>query len=220
MEYKQSCPLSKTQKTQIQKLYSSVYDLFYSPEYRTKLITDISNNEYDPSFFNDNNEDPLKTIVGISHDLLNGRKPSIKAVKELDLTRYMGMWYNRANYTTSFQGPEIVKSTAEYKLLSDGKVEVVNKGYYADDKFTQVTGYANRSHFTNNGKLDVTFVYPFSGKYWVIDLGDDYEYSVVSNPTGEYLWILTRTTDYDITPIVEKLKTRGYDVSKLFYNKW
>ncbi|MBK7694460.1 MAG: lipocalin family protein [Saprospiraceae bacterium] len=31
------------------------------------------------------------------------------------------------------------------------------------------------------------------GKYWIIDLADDYSCAVVSNPNRKYLWILSRT---------------------------
>jgi len=33
-----------------------------------------------------------------------------------------------------------------------------------------------------NAKLKVTFFWPFSGNYWIIDLAPDYSYAVVENP--------------------------------------
>jgi len=40
-----------------------------------------------------------------------------------------------------------------------------------------------------NAKLKVRFFWPFSGDYWIIDLGENYEYAVVGHPKRTYLWI-------------------------------
>ncbi len=37
----------------------------------------------------------------------------------------------------------------------------------------------------------------FHGDYWIIDLGENYEYAVVGHPTRKYLWILFRTPFMD-----------------------
>jgi apolipoprotein D and lipocalin family protein len=35
---------------------------------------------------------------------------------------------------------------------------------------------------SGNAKLKVQFFWPFKGKYWIIDLADDYSYAVASHP--------------------------------------
>lgn len=44
-------------------------------------------------------------------------------------------------------------------------------------------------------KLQVSFPVTFGvpAPYWIVRLGKDYEYSVVSQPDYRYLWILSRT---------------------------
>jgi len=70
-----------------------------------------------------------------------------------------------------------------------------------------------------NAKLKVTFFWPFYGDYWIIDLGDSYEYAVVGHPGRNYLWILSRTPFMDgalYDRIVERLqKEQAYDTAKL-----
>lgn len=44
-----------------------------------------------------------------------------------------------------------------------------------------------------NAKLSVTFFWPFSGDYWILALGTEYEYAVVGTPDRKYLWFLART---------------------------
>lgn len=51
-----------------------------------------------------------------------------ETVKELDLQKYLGTWYEIARYPHSFE-KELVGVTATYSLRADGKIKVENKGY-------------------------------------------------------------------------------------------
>jgi apolipoprotein D and lipocalin family protein len=69
-----------------------------------------------------------------------------------------------------------------------------------------------------NAKLKVTFFWPFYGHYWIIGLGENYEYAVVGHPDRKYLWVLSRTPEMEETlynEILGRIKQQGYDVSKL-----
>lgn len=69
-----------------------------------------------------------------------------------------------------------------------------------------------------NAKLEVSFFRPFWGAYWIIELGADYEYSVVGHPGRDYLWILSRTRTMDPAvygEIVRRLEAQGYETSRL-----
>jgi apolipoprotein D and lipocalin family protein len=71
---------------------------------------------------------------------------------------------------------------------------------------------------SGNAKLKVQFFWPFKGKYWIIDLADDYSYAVVSHPNKNYLWILSRKPKIDeaiYQGIITRLKAKGFDLSKL-----
>ena len=73
---------------------------------------------------------------------------------------------------------------------------------------------------TNNTKWKVQFIWPLKADYWVIDLGDDYEYAVVGQPKRGYLWILSRTPTLApdvLDGILRRLCDNGYDPSKLSY---
>ena len=49
-------------------------------------------------------------------------------VNRLDLKRYMGKWYEIARFDHRFERG-LIGNTAEYKLLSDGTIQVINQGY-------------------------------------------------------------------------------------------
>lgn len=69
-----------------------------------------------------------------------------------------------------------------------------------------------------NAKLKVTSFWSFYGHYWIIDLGQNYEYAVVGHPDRKYLWVLSRTPEMDealYSQILIRISKQGYDVSKL-----
>ncbi len=71
---------------------------------------------------------------------------------------------------------------------------------------------------SGNAKLKVQFFWPFKGKYWIIDLADDYSYAVVGHPNKNYLWILSRTptmTDSLYQQITSRIAEKGFDITKL-----
>ena len=49
-------------------------------------------------------------------------------VKELDLNRYLGKWYEIARFPHSFE-KNLVGVTATYRLKEDGMIEVLNEGF-------------------------------------------------------------------------------------------
>ena len=143
----------------------------------------------------------------------------LQVVSHVDVTRYIGTWYEIASFPQRFE-KGCVASRATYTLLPDGKIEVFNecrKGSF-DGKISSAKGKAWVVDSKTNAKLKVCFFWPFSGDYWIIDLGEDYEYAVVGHPSRKYLWILSRTPEMDealYNQILEKLQGQSYDASKL-----
>jgi apolipoprotein D and lipocalin family protein len=88
-----------------------------------------------------------------------------------------------------------------------------------------VTGQARVLPGAGNAKLLVRFApdwlawLPFVwAPYWVIQLADNYRYAVVSEPSRDYLWILSRTPtlpDADMQAIKTRLTAQGFDLTKL-----
>jgi apolipoprotein D and lipocalin family protein len=145
---------------------------------------------------------------------------TLTTVPNVDLKRYAGTWYEIASYPNRFQ-KGCTCTTATYSPDSKGKVIVENR-CNRNDKRSYVKGSAAVVPNSSNAKLKVSFFWPFSGKYWIIDLADDYSYSVVSNPSMKYLWILFRDREMDpatLASIKDRLKAKGFDLSKLQMTK-
>lgn len=140
----------------------------------------------------------------------------LETVANVDVQRYMGKWYEIASFPQSFQ-KGCSCTVAEYELLENGKVSVTNS-CDANGKKKVATGKAWVTDKSTNAKLKVSFFWPFSGKYWIIDLADDYSYAVVGHPNRKYLWILSRTPQMEeqiYNAIVERAKAKGFDITQL-----
>lgn len=122
-----------------------------------------------------------------------GNKAVPQPAKAVDLGRYVGLWYEIGRYDTWFErGCEAV--TAEYRLREDGGVEVINtcrKGS-PNGPVKVAKGRAKVVADSANAKLKVSFFGPVFGDYWVLDHADDYGWSIVGEPSGRYLWLLSR----------------------------
>ena len=148
----------------------------------------------------------------------NGKLPDPKVADSVDLERYAGRWYEVARFPNSFQKKCAGNVTAEYSLLADGKIRVVNRCQKKSGKYTTATGKAKVVDKTTNAKLKVSFFWPFYGDYWILDVGPDYEYAVVSDRRRKYLWILNRTPQIDealLQQLIAKVSAQGFDTSKL-----
>ena len=142
----------------------------------------------------------------------------LQTVQHVDLNRYQARWYEIARYPNWFEKKCDRDVTAEYSKKDNGDIRVVNTCVTQSGKINQSVGTAKIVDKSTNAKLKVTFFWPFYGNYWVIDLGDNYEYAVVGEPSRDYLWILSRTPmmpDSVYRQITDGLTVKEYQSSKL-----
>jgi len=144
--------------------------------------------------------------------------PYLPTAQKVELQRYMGVWHEIARLEHFFQ-KNCVGSSAEYALQDDGEVSVVNRCIdERDGSLREAKGRAWSVDPLDNSKLKVSFFWPFRGDYWIIELGENYEYSVVGAPNRQYLWILAREPVMDATVysgIIERLRQQGFPVENL-----
>lgn len=120
---------------------------------------------------------------------------SVRTVESVDVARYLGTWYEIAS-VKQFFSVGLVNSRAEYSLRPDGSILVRNSGRYgANGPESVVIGSAYPVDSTN-ARLNVSFSGTNTrtppGNYWVVALDEDYRWAVVSDPTGQSLFVLSR----------------------------
>jgi len=149
----------------------------------------------------------------------NAKAQTLEAVPAVNLNKYAGKWYEIAAFPQRFQ-KNCHCTTAEYTVTDKGYMIVENRCNKdsVNGKLSSVKGKAFVQKNLGNAKLKIQFLWPFRGKYWIIDLADDYCNAVVSHPNKKFLWILARTPKMkeDVyLQIITRLKDKGFDLSKL-----
>ena len=151
--------------------------------------------------------------------LLAAVAAQLSVVASVDLSRYAGKWYEIARLPNRFQKDCASDTTATYSLRPDGKITVVNQCVTAQGKVKSATGTARPAGTKEpNSKLKVTFFWPFSGDYWIIDLDPEYRWAMVGEPKRQYLWVLSRTPQLPegtLDRLIARAREQGYDVSRL-----
>lgn len=149
-----------------------------------------------------------------------GIPDNAKAVSPFDVTRYAGKWYEIARFDYRFE-KHLENVTAEYGLLPDGSVSVLNRGYNVKkEKWQQVEGKAKFVEGMDKGRLKVSFFGPFYSGYNVIALDPIYRYALVVGKSTDYLWLLSRETTMPAEikdKYVAMAKALGCDTDKLVW---
>jgi len=142
----------------------------------------------------------------------------LQTVEQVDIPKYAGVWYEIARLPNSFEkGLECV--TATYTQKSNGKIQVLNKGYSSEKgNYKTAKGTAWIPDGKYPGRLKVTFFWPFSGNYYIMALDENYQYALVGDPSRKYLWVLARTKTLDAsiyTELMNQAEVNGFDIQKV-----
>jgi apolipoprotein D and lipocalin family protein len=143
-----------------------------------------------------------------------------KVVGEIDVTKYLGKWYEIARADFIFERG-LSNSTAEYSLSEKGDIRVVNRGYDAKRaKWKKAEAKARFRSDARNGELEVSFFGPFYSEYNIVALDEDYRYALIVGKTAKYAWILSRerTIPDDVkNDYLEIARSIGVDVNSLIW---
>lgn len=154
---------------------------------------------------------------GVDGIMAHRRQPP-QVVQAVDLSKYVGQWYEIARLPNWFERSCAGGVTATYSMRPDGRIDVVNECLSCSGKTLTVKGVAKVVDPITNAKLKVTFFAPFCGDYWILDLGRNYQYTVVGDPNRKYLWILSRTPRMDedlYRCLLAKMAAQGFDTSRM-----
>lgn len=156
--------------------------------------------------------------------------PPLQSLPELKVPPYMGRWYQVALVPNRFQRQCVSDTTADYRQLPDGTVEVSNRCRLADGRLDEAIGQARpMGELVGDrlvpARLEVSFLPAWLrwlpvgwGSYWVLQLADDGRYAVVGEPSRQYLWVLSRTPQLavaDDSAIRSRLAEQGYNLQRL-----
>lgn len=146
-------------------------------------------------------------------------------IAALDVPRYMGTWYEIAKYPAWFQRRCVSGTSAQYSLLEGGRVQVLNRCKMANGEWNEALGVARQLGGATSAQLKVrfapdwlSFIPMVWGDYWVVALDPQYQWSIVSEPSRQYLWILSRTPTLPratYEQLLQQLGSMGFDLQKI-----
>ncbi len=149
-----------------------------------------------------------------------GVPDGLQTISGFEPDRYLGAWYEIARLDHRFERG-LDQVTATYSRRDDGGIRVVNRGYNAETgEWSQAEGKAYLIGDDGQGRLKVSFFGPFYGGYNILYLADDYSVSVVTGPSRDYFWILSRTPtlpDTKLQPLLDKARNWDFDVDALIF---
>ncbi len=144
---------------------------------------------------------------------------TVTPVPKLDLNKFTGTWYEMARYPNKRQ--KHCTSDAIILIAKGDKtdhIQIVSscetKTPYADVK----NGTGKAQDKSGDGKLKVSYMWPFTSKYWVLAYGEDYSWTLIGSPNHKNLWILSKTPTMKpevFTEIQAKATAEGFAPAKL-----
>ena len=122
-------------------------------------------------------------------------------ISEINVPSYLGHWKQVYQAPTNmiFQGYGTCL-TADYGLLDNGNITVLNSQLDKNHEIEQISGYGYYKNASEPGKLTVHLDgVPVDSPYWIVKLGEivdnQYQYTIITNPSGISLWVLARDID-------------------------
>lgn len=143
-------------------------------------------------------------------------------VAQVDLARMQGKWFEIAKLPRASQAG-CSGTTASYQLKSANELLVVNECHEGglQGPVKRVAARAVATDAAVPGKLSLDFGFAY-GDYWIVEVGDDYEYAVVGHPTRDYLWILSRERSLPkrtLDGVLQRAQDRGFPVGILTFTE-
>ena len=152
--------------------------------------------------------------------LLSGCRSTseLETISGFEIDRYLGPWYEAARFPHRFE-KGLIAVTAEYSLNEDGSIRVLNRGFDPlRNEWKEAKGKAKFRGNPGEGRLKVSFFGPFYAAYNILYLDDAYTEAIITGPSYDYLWILTRQPslpDERLEQLIHMAKEFGFDITRI-----
>ena len=159
-------------------------------------------------------------LLGFVNSYARGGKVDLSVVQHIEVDRYFGTWYEIARFDNAIERG-LDRVTAEYLKNPDGTVTIINRGYKQNGKLWSAEGTIRLPAPPVEGKFKAVYFLWFSMTYYILELDtENYAYALVSTPSADNLWILSRTPALPrevLDRLLQRARERGFDVERLYY---
>jgi apolipoprotein D and lipocalin family protein len=149
-----------------------------------------------------------------------GSDAPLAVASNVDLSSFQGKWYEIAKLPRMTEN-DCYGTTAFYALGGNGSLSLVNQCNVGSSLGPVLTSAmtATVPDSTVPAKLALQ-VGGYTGDYWILEVGPNYEYAVVGHPSRLYFWILGRSPSLDadtMQGILSRAETNQFNTSQLEY---
>jgi apolipoprotein D and lipocalin family protein len=143
---------------------------------------------------------------------------SVTPVPKLDMTRFTGAWYVVARIPNKREKNCVSDTFVEITLADKpNRFQLVNACRVKTGDMEANNGSGKRDK-SGDGRLKVSFLWPFYTKYWVLAVDPDYEWALVGSPNHKNLWIYSRAISLApevLAEIEAKAAAQGFATAKI-----
>lgn len=144
----------------------------------------------------------------------------VKTAEKVDIQRFMGKWYVIANIPT-FIEKGAHNATETYTWNEKENRIDVDFEFNADSFEGEKKSYPQKAFIYNketNAEWRIQFFWPLKFAYLIMDVAQDYSYTVIGVPDRGHVWIMARTPsmpEETYQKLVADIKAQNFDVSEL-----
>ena len=157
-----------------------------------------------------------------------GKPLPLPTVDYVDVEQYIGKWY-AISALPQFFTRNCLAQTAEYEIINDETISVLNTCLKKKGKKTTINGKAVIINKESNAELIVTFdnfftrLFNVKGDYNIIKLDDLYDFVIVGTKDRSSLWIMSRNPTMPEEVLEEYIafaQQLGYPTDKLIRSQF
>jgi len=138
--------------------------------------------------------------------------------KNFELGRFQGRWHEIARIPRDYD-KECHGTVADYLLVAGDRLDLTHTcsigSATGPKRQFRATATVDDADVPAKMSLQIGL---YVGSYWVLDVGDNYEYAVVGHPSRTMLWILARAPALDAATYDAELalaRKQGYGTDML-----
>lgn len=158
-------------------------------------------------------------LVFLTVTILPARPSKIETVKNIDLDRYTGTWYEIARMPNKHE-KGLVEVTSTLKKVGKNKYMLISSGYKGSrgGKRSTMRGAVEIPDKNNTGNLKLK-VFLFTVDFQIIDIDhENYNYALVTSDNGKNLWVFSKSpvmNPRDYEKMMVSARDKGFEVARL-----
>jgi apolipoprotein D and lipocalin family protein len=161
------------------------------------------------------------TLIILASCATTTKEPFQETEEYVDIERFTGNWYVIALLPTAFE-KDAANGIENYSLTEEGNIRVQytfrkNSPQGKEKVMTQKGWIYNKE---SNADWRVRPLWPLKLPYYILEIDEDYQYTVIGTNNFKYLWIMSRNPKMDeqlLQQISSRMTARGYDMSEIQY---